>query len=81
MEAGLTGIDMPSFGDPADFMVGFGIDTLTDMQRTRRRLYSLYLALIMTVETKFRGHTDTEVYDRGRSELDALMIAFGRVRV
>jgi len=81
MEAGLTGIDMPSFGDPTDFMVGFRIDTLTEMQRTRRRLYSLYLALIMIVETKFRGHTDTEVYDWARRELDALMTAFGRVPV
>ncbi|SFR67547.1 Predicted kinase, aminoglycoside phosphotransferase (APT) family [Agromyces sp. CF514] len=81
IEAGLTGIDMPSFGDPTDFMVGFGITTLTEPERARRRLYSLYLAMIMVVETKYRGHTDTEVYDWGRRELDGVMAALGRVRV
>ncbi|MFF2372040.1 phosphotransferase family protein [Agromyces sp. NPDC058110] len=81
MEAGLTGIDMPSFGDPSDFMVGFGLTTMTEAQRARRRLYSLYLAMIMVVETKYRGHTDTEVYDWGRRELDGVMAALGRVRV
>ncbi len=80
MEAGLTGLDMPAFGDPADFMAGFGIAEFTPAERTRRRLYSLYLAVIMIVETRYRGHTDTEVYDFGRRELDALMAAFGRRR-
>ena len=69
-----------AFGDPADFMAGFGIAELTPEERTRRRLYSLYLAVIMIVETRYRGHTDTEVYDFGRRELDALMAAFGRRR-
>lgn len=76
MEAGLTGIDLPSFGDPTDFAEGFGLGAIGDLtphQRTRRRLYSLALALVMIVETKYRGHTDTEVYDLGRRELDALM--------
>lgn len=80
MEAGLTGLDMPFFGDPSDFMAGFGVAELTSAQRTRRRLYSLYLALIMVVETKYRGHTDTEIYDLGRRELDAVMAALGHVR-
>lgn len=81
MEAGLTGLDMPeTFGDPTQFMAGFGIDDLSAAQRVRRRLYSLYLAVIMTVETRFRGHTDTVVYDLGRREIDALMAAFGRSR-
>ncbi|WNM24401.1 phosphotransferase family protein [Demequina capsici] len=80
MEAGLTGLDMPFFGDPTDFMTGFGLTELTDAQRTRRRLYSLYLAVIMTVETRYRGHTTTEIYDLGRRELDALMAALGRTR-
>ncbi len=77
MEAGLTGLDMPAFGDPTDFMAGFGIDTLTESQRTRRRLYSLALAVVMIVETKYRGHTDTEIYDFGRENLDNLMHGFG----
>ncbi|WP_228373635.1 phosphotransferase family protein [Demequina soli] len=81
MEAGLTGLDLEGFDDPTDFMIGFGLSELTEAQRTRRRLYSLYLAVIMTVETKFRGHTSTEVYDFGRRSLDQVMAALGRVRV
>ncbi len=72
MEAGLTGLDIPFFGDPTDFMVGFGIDDLTGSERTRRRLYSLCLALVMIVETKYRG-TEKELYAFGREQLDALM--------
>lgn len=78
MEAGLTGLDMPQFGDPAEFMEGMGLGELNPDQRTRRRLYSLYLALIMAVETKYRGHTDTEVYDFARTQLDAVMAALGQ---
>jgi len=74
MEAGLTGLDLPVFGDPSDFMAGFGMTELTDAERTRRRLYSLYLALIMVVETKYRG-TERELYDFGRTQLDTLMAA------
>ncbi|WP_062289434.1 phosphotransferase family protein [Demequina phytophila] len=81
MEAGLTGLDLAGFDDPTDFMAGFGLGELTPAQRTRRRLYSLYLAVIMTVETKYRGHTDTQVYDFGRTELDRVMAALGHVRV
>ncbi|WP_394552432.1 phosphotransferase family protein [Agromyces sp. MMS24-JH15] len=81
MEAGLTGLDLPGFDDPTDFMAGFGITSLTGPERTRRRLYSLYLSVIMVVETKYRGHTDTDVYDFGRTALDAVMAALGRVRV
>ncbi|MEV6041629.1 aminoglycoside phosphotransferase family protein [Nonomuraea sp. NPDC052116] len=80
MEAGLTGIDLPVFGDPTDFMQGYGLGELSEAQRVRRRLYSLYLAVIMIVETKYRGHTDTTTYDFGREQLDLLMAQFGRTR-
>ncbi|GMA34795.1 phosphotransferase family protein [Demequina litorisediminis] len=75
MEAGFTGLDIPIFGDPQAFMEGFGLTTLTPSERTRRRLYSLYLAVIMTVETKYRGHTTTEVYDMAREQMDLIMAA------
>ncbi|MGW3916749.1 phosphotransferase family protein [Streptomyces sp. NPDC005070] len=78
MEAGFTGIDLPAFGDPADFMSGYGLVELSPSQRLRRRLYSLHLALIMIVETKFRGHTDMATYDFARKQLDFLMTGFGR---
>ncbi|MET7989161.1 aminoglycoside phosphotransferase family protein [Streptomyces sp. NPDC005281] len=78
MEAGFTGIDLPAFGDPADFMSGYGLAELSPSQRLRRRLYSLHLAVIMIVETRFRGHTDTTTYDFARTQLDRLMAQFGR---
>ncbi|MFG3137214.1 phosphotransferase family protein [Streptomyces sp. NPDC048211] len=77
MEAGFTGIDLPVFGDPSDFMSGYGLGRLSVSQRTRRRLYSLYLAVIMIVETKYRGHQDMTTYDFGRAQLDLLMKQFG----
>ncbi|WP_395245142.1 phosphotransferase family protein [Agromyces sp. MMS24-K17] len=81
MEAGLTGIDLPDFGDPTPFATGFGIEVaeLTESERTRRRLYTLYLVVIMTVETGFRK-SDAWVYAWSRSLLDALMEQFGRTR-
>ncbi|WP_084104750.1 phosphotransferase family protein [Demequina sp. NBRC 110056] len=80
MEAGFTGIDLATFGDPTAFMEGYGITELTPTERTRRRLYSLQLSLIMIVETKYRGHTDTVVYDWARGELDVVMAALGAER-
>ncbi|WP_234313925.1 phosphotransferase family protein [Streptomyces sp. NBRC 109706] len=78
MEAGFTGIDLPVFGDPTDFMTGYGIGELSASERVRRRLYSLYLAVIMVVETKYRGHQDPATYDFAREQLDLLMAQFGR---
>ena len=84
----ILGLEMPDAGAimwngaplDAGFMAGFGIGELAPAQRTRRRLYSLYLALVMIVETRYRGHTDTEIYDLGRRELDAVMAALGHDR-
>jgi aminoglycoside phosphotransferase (APT) family kinase protein len=74
IEAGFVGIDLPEvFGDPAPFMRGYGHGELTENERRRRWLYTLYLALIMVIETKFRGHTTSEQYDVCRERLDALM--------
>lgn len=81
MEAGLTGIDLPDFGDPTAFATGFGLDVsaLTESQRTRRRLYSLHLAVIMVVETEYRK-PDEWVYGWARAQVDLLMAQFGRTR-
>ncbi|MFJ9900774.1 phosphotransferase family protein [Streptomyces sp. NPDC091280] len=73
MEAGFTGIDMPAFGDPTDFVSGYGLGELSTSQRKRRLLYSLHLAVVMIVETVFRGHTDPTTYDFARTQLDQLM--------
>ncbi|MEV4116038.1 aminoglycoside phosphotransferase family protein [Nonomuraea sp. NPDC049695] len=77
IEAGFTGVELPDFGDPAAFMRGYGQGPLTDSERVRRRLYCLYLVLIMVIETVYRGHADTRQYDWARGQLDQLMAKFG----
>ncbi|WP_067499831.1 phosphotransferase family protein [Actinoplanes sp. TFC3] len=78
MEAGFTAIDLPAFGDPAAFMRGYGHAELTATERQRRKLYTLYLILIMIIETDYRGHTDTQQYDWARERLHEVMALFGR---
>lgn len=78
MEAGFTGVDLPAFGDPSAFMRGYGLPALTPEQRDRRRLYTLYLILIMIIETHYRGHETPTQYDWARAQLVDLMRAFGR---
>lgn len=74
IEAGFTGIDLPdAYGDPAPFMRGYGVPSLTADEYRRRWLYTLYLVLIMVIETEYRGHTTTEQYDWCRRQLDKLM--------
>ncbi|MBB2943659.1 aminoglycoside phosphotransferase (APT) family kinase protein [Actinoplanes lutulentus] len=77
IEAGFTGIDLPAFGDPTAFVRGYGHRELTSTERRRRRLYTLYLVLIMIIETNYRGHTDTEQYDWARERLQEVMPLFG----
>lgn len=76
MEAGFTGLDLPEFTDPTDFIEGYGAGPFTEEERTRRRLYSLQLGLIMLVETKYRG-TEEELDDFSRRQLDSMMQALG----
>lgn len=74
IEGGFTGLDLAAYGDPTAFVRGYGRPaTFTDGERRRRRLYTLYLVLIMIIETNFRGHTDTRQYDWSRTRLDELL--------
>jgi aminoglycoside phosphotransferase (APT) family kinase protein len=81
IEAGFTAFEMPAFGDatPA-FMRGYGRAALTPAEQVRRRLYTLYLILIMAVETRYRGHDDPAEYDFARARLDEIMALLGRTR-
>lgn len=72
-EAGFTAIDLPDVGDPTGFMRGYGHAPLTERDAARRRLYTLYLVLIMVIETVYRGHTDTKQYDWARAQLAGLL--------
>jgi aminoglycoside phosphotransferase (APT) family kinase protein len=73
IEGGFTAAELPAFGDPAAFLRGYGRGELTEAERVRRRLYCLYLTLIMVIETVYRGHTDTGQYDFGREQLAQAM--------
>jgi aminoglycoside phosphotransferase (APT) family kinase protein len=78
IEAGFTGTQLPTFGDPTAFIRGYRRDRLTETERVRRRLYCLYLALVMVIETVYRGHTDAVQYDWARGRLTEAMALFGR---
>lgn len=77
MEAGFLGTQLPTFGDPAAFMRGYGRGELTATEQRRRRLYCLHLALIMVIETVYRGHTDSRQYDWARGQLTEVMALLG----
>jgi aminoglycoside phosphotransferase (APT) family kinase protein len=80
IEAGFAGTQLPAFGNPAAFMRGYGRCELTDTEQVRRRLYCLHLALIMIVETVYRGHTDRRQYEWARGQLTDVMALLGHSR-
>jgi hypothetical protein len=59
-------------------MRGYGQGELTESEQVRRRLYNLYLLLIMVIETVYRGHTDSKQYDWAREQLIDAMAMLGR---
>jgi aminoglycoside phosphotransferase (APT) family kinase protein len=78
IEGGFAGTQLVAFGDSAAFLRGYGRGVLTDGERARRRLYCLHLALIMVIETVYRGHTDSRQYDWARARLTEVMALLGR---
>ena len=77
MEFGFTASELSAFGDSSAFIRGYGHRPFTDAERTRRRLYNLYLVLILIVETNFRAYTDTGQYDWGCERLREIMTMLG----
>lgn len=80
IEAGFTALDLPAFGDASAFIRGYGLLLLSADDRRKRRLYTLYLVLIMIIETRYRGHETPTQYDWARGQLDGLMAALGHIR-
>ncbi|GIF13876.1 phosphotransferase family protein [Actinoplanes teichomyceticus] len=78
IEAGFTGSEVPAYGDSSAFIRGYGHGPSTPDERVRRRLYCLYLALIMTIETAYRNFPGTDNYDWARKRLDETMALFDR---
>ena len=58
-------------------MRGYGRGDLTETEQVRRRLYCLHLALIMIIETVYRGHTHRLQYDWARGQLTDVMALLG----
>ncbi|MBU4465927.1 MAG: aminoglycoside phosphotransferase family protein [Actinobacteria bacterium] len=58
MEAGLLGPDLPIFGDRTAFGRGYRLGSLSPSEELRRRLYTMYLILVMIVEPGYRGTQD-----------------------
>ena len=77
IEICFAGMVLPSFGDPAAFLRGYGRGPLTGPERTRRCLYTVHLMLIMVIETVYRGHTDAGPYTWARERLTEAMALFG----
>ncbi|SDR69572.1 phosphotransferase family protein [Actinopolymorpha singaporensis] len=77
IEAGFVPTQLAAFGDATAFMRGYGQGKLTETEQVRRRLYCLHLALIMVIETVYRGHTDSGQYDWAREQVAELMGRFG----
>jgi aminoglycoside phosphotransferase (APT) family kinase protein len=77
IEAGFAGTQLPAFGNPTAFMRGYGRGDLRETEQVRRRLYCLHLALVMVIETVYRGHTDRQQYDWARAQLTDVMALLG----
>ncbi|WP_377267826.1 phosphotransferase family protein [Peterkaempfera sp. SMS 1(5)a] len=78
IEGCFAGTELSAFGDPSAFLRGYGRGEPTGTEQVRRRIYCLYLVLIMVIETVYRGHTDTVQYDWARERLNETMALLGR---
>lgn len=78
IEAGFVATELRGFGTAEAFMRGYGHGELTESEQVRRRLYNLYLMLVMVIETVYRGHTDSTQYDWARERLVEAMALLGR---
>lgn len=80
MEAGFVALELDGMGERPGFLHGYGKQALTPTERVRRRLYNLHLALVMVIETVFRGHTDPSQCDWAKTKLSAVLETLGRRR-
>jgi aminoglycoside phosphotransferase (APT) family kinase protein len=77
IEAGFAATTLQTIGDPTAFLRGYGRGEFTVTEQLRRRLYSMYLMLIMVIESVYREHTDPWEYDWARSRLTDVMALLG----
>lgn len=77
IEHGFIATQLKAFGDPTGFLRGYGIEELSPSEAARRRLYCLYISLVMVIETVYRGHTDAGPYEWARERLAETMALLG----
>jgi aminoglycoside phosphotransferase (APT) family kinase protein len=78
MEAGFVATESRSFGDATAFLRGYGRAPLSEPERQRRRLYNVYLTLVMTVEAAYRGQAGTRHHHWTRARLTEALALFDR---
>ena len=77
MESGFAALVLPgTLGDATAFADGYGIGPLTPTQLVRRRLYTLHLLLVMTIETVYREHESPAQYAFSRAALAEVIEGF-----
>ena len=77
MESGFAALVLPgTLGDATAFADGYGIGPLTPTQLVRRRLYTMHLLLVMTIETVYRKHESPAQYEFSRAALAELIEGF-----
>ncbi|MGK5684259.1 phosphotransferase family protein [Actinoplanes sp. URMC 104] len=76
IEAGFVATELPAFGEPQAFLRGYGKTRFTAEERLRRRLYCVYLTLVMTVEAAYRGQDDPRHRTWTRARLTEALALF-----
>lgn len=77
IEGGFVFLDIPAFGDGPAFLRGYGKEGLTENEAKRRLLYTLHLAIIMVVESEYRGFDEPGHLDFVNNNLRETMQKFG----
>jgi aminoglycoside phosphotransferase (APT) family kinase protein len=78
VEFGFIATQLETFGDPADFLRGYGKQALSDGEAMRRRLYCIHFGLVLAIEPSYRCYPDPEPARWGRQALTDAMGLFGR---
>lgn len=77
LEAGFVFTIIPAFGNAEAFNRGYGKTEFTESEYRRRLLYTLHLAIIMVVESEYRGFDEPEHLEFVQANLRSMMAQIG----
>ncbi len=77
IEFGFIATQLEAFGDPGDFLRGYGKQSLSEGEAMRRRLYCIHLGLVLAIEPSYRCYPSPGPAQWGRR---ALAVAMGLLR-